>query len=82
MLSSRPFAEIHAFPSAGGGVGILSLDNPKLTTSHFVALDAPGVVDPAVDIPDHLELEDFLVRHLSVGTQFHMSFLMVGKLQE
>lgn len=60
-------------------MAILGLDNPKLTTSHFVARDELGVVDPAVRMPDHLELDDFLVRHLIVGTQFHTSFLTVRK---
>jgi len=41
-------------------MAILGLDNPKLTTSHFVARDELGVVDPAVRMPDHLELDDWL----------------------
>ena len=60
-------------------VGLLGMDVPALHGRHFMAVDELGVVDPASGMPDHLELEGYLLRYLVGGMRFHTGFLTVRK---
>jgi hypothetical protein len=61
----------------GRAVGIVSMDIPALRQSHVVAIDELGIVDPADNAPDHVELFEYMAHREAQGCVFHDEFLAV-----
>jgi len=78
----RPFADLHQLPAFGGRVlGILVMMVPHLKMGHVVAVDEVGIIDPADNAPDHVEIGEYVVNRLGEGFKFDEVFLAVQKSQ-
>jgi hypothetical protein len=78
----RPFLDLYKLPDFGGGVlGILVLLNDRFRKGHVVAVDEIGIIDPADNSPDHVAIQDYLLRRLGDGFRFDEVFLAVQKSQ-
>lgn len=76
----RPFLDLYALPRFGGRVvGLLGMDLPHMKMGHIVAVDELGVIDPADNAPDHMEIEEYVVSRKAQGVNFHSEFLAVER---
>lgn len=46
---------------------------------HFVAVDELGVIDPANNAPDHVEIAEYVLSRKSQGANFHSEFLAIER---
>jgi hypothetical protein len=76
----RSFADLFDLPRFGGRVaGLLQIDFPHLRLGHIVAVDEVGIVDPAENAPDHIEIAEYVLNRNSQGAKFHSEFLAVER---
>jgi hypothetical protein len=74
----RQFLDLFDIPqSAGRIVGLLTMDIPHIKWAHIVAIDELGVIDPAGNAPDHIEIHEYICCRKSEGVNFHNEFLAV-----
>jgi hypothetical protein len=67
----RPFLDLHILPQfAGELIAVLGMDIPQLRKSHIVAVDEFGIVDPAENAPDHIDVNAYVLKRLSEGFLF------------
>jgi hypothetical protein len=75
------FNGLHALGQYGGAVaGMLGMDIPHLRSMHIVAVDELGVVDPADNAPDHVQLDYYVWNRKHDGAVFHTEWLAVRKI--
>ena len=63
----------------GAVLGILGMDIPHLRSGHLVAVDEFGVIDPADNAPNHVNLTEYVVNRGRDGVVFHQEWLAVKK---
>lgn len=74
------FDGLHSLKDYGGAIlGMLAMDIPHLKSTHVVAVDELGVVDPADHAPDHVALSDYVQSRIPDGVVFHKEWLAVRK---
>lgn len=78
----RPFKELYDLPKYGGRiVGLLGMTIPNLKMRHIVAVDELGVIDPATDAPDHIDIGEYSYSRNVQGVNFDEDFLVVEQLK-
>jgi hypothetical protein len=76
----RPFSDLYALPRFGGCVvGLLGMDIPHIKMVHIVAVDELGVIDPADNAPDHIEINEYVISRKAQGVNFHSEFLAIER---
>jgi len=79
LIEYRPFMELYRLPQYRGQVaGLLMFDIPHIKYSHIVAVDELGIIDPADNMPPHLDIPEYVLGRISQGAVFHKEFLAVA----
>lgn len=78
LIEYRPFMDLYGLPQYRGSViGLLGFDMPHVKFSHIVAVDELGVIDPADNMPFHMDIADYVLFRINQGAVFHKEFLAV-----
>jgi hypothetical protein len=76
----RPFLDLYQLPRFSGRVvGLLGMDIPHKQAAHIVCVDEIGIVDPADDAPDHIDIGQYVLDRRAQGIIFHREFLAVER---
>lgn len=76
----RPFLDLYALPQFEGRVAaLLGMDLPHESAGHIVAVDELGIIDPANNAPDHMEIAEYVLSRKSQGANFHSEVLAVER---
>lgn len=79
LIAYRPFRDLYSLPKFGGRVvGLLGLDIPHIQYSHIVAVDELGVIDPADDMPPHVDISEYVLGRICQGAVSRREFLAVA----
>lgn len=79
----RPFLDVYSLPQFDGRiVGLVGMGLPHLKVGHIVAVDEIGIIDPANNAPDHMEIAEYVRSRKSQGANFHGEFLAVERRNE
>jgi hypothetical protein len=76
----RPFLDLYALPRFSGlVVGLLGMDIPFIKMGHTIAVDELGIIDPADNAPDHIEINEYVLTRKEQGVKFHSEFLAIER---
>lgn len=76
----RAFSDLFGLRDFSGRVrGILGAVVPGLKATHIVAVDEQGVVDPADNAPDHIDIGEYIRNRQQDGFESDDVFLAVKK---
>ncbi len=76
----RPFLDLYNLPRFRGRlVGLLGMTITQMEKRHIVAADEIGIIDPAGEAPDHIEIGTYIMDRKSQGFTFDDDFLAVER---
>ena len=74
----RPFLDLYDLPRFSGKVvGILGWTLHSKHMRHVVVVDELGIVDPADDAPDHIDIAEYILSRRTQGVVFDEDFLAI-----
>jgi len=80
LLCYRPFLDLYELPQFSGRVvGLLGMHIPHINMRHIVAVDELGIIDPADNAPDHIEISEYILSRKKQGVNFDGDFLAIEK---
>lgn len=76
----RPFLDLYDLSRFRGRVvGLLTMAVPRMKMGHIVAVDELGIIDPADDAPNHIEIGQYVLSRKPQGFIFDADFLAVER---